>query len=728
MMRFFCLLILACFSLASGLEAAPLSPSLQAVLQTSREPVAVIVRMTTTDVRSRVKGLTRKAARRTLIASLKQETQQGQGALIDYLHQQGVKKTTSLWLINGLAFSASPQLIAQLQSWPGVELISVNQTVPRPVVLPAATAAVEWNIDMIGAPQLWAQGFDGTGVVVASLDTGVDVTHPDLSGNWRGGTNSWFDPYSSSSLPYDPVTGDPLSEGHGTAVMGVMVGGRNGGSAIGVAPGAQWIAAKIFPDTGAADSAKIIQALGWALDPDNNPATDDGADIVNNSWGYESVLNQCLSASGLGLNDMQIALNNLIAADVAVIFSAGNTGPFASTSIPPGNMSGVLSVGAININKEVAFFSARGPSPCDAPGEVFPNLVAPGMSVRSAGLFSGYVSVDGTSFSAPQVAGALALLRQAFPGPSTSMTSLETAVEQLASDLGTPGADDVYGHGLLNVAAAYNQLQGINPLLVMIDPTPPSSDKIIDFASVAPLNSRSLSLLLKNGGGGSLVISGIDASLLDPAFSVVKDLCSGRSLSGGASCSVELGFAPQALGSYTSSLTVFSSDPAGSQTLTLKGLGNNAPPAATLLLPVDGAVGIARPVNFSWHRDMDLDGDQVTDFLLISAHGDFSDSTPITAALPQGLLLLAGGGIFWGLWGARRLKGWLWLVLILGLAFCLVSCGGSNASPASVLPNPSGGYQSTSLLPNTTYYWKVRSVDSRGGVSESVVRSFTTGI
>jgi len=722
---FTCVLLLAPLSLWS----APLTARLQSVMTTAIEPVAVIVRLKSMDARARVQGLSRKSARRTLVGDLKQQARQSQAALIGFLRQQGVTDPQSLWLINGLAFSASPALIAQLQSWPGVELISVDQTVPRPVVMSAAAASVEWNINMIGAPQLWAQGFDGTGVVVASLDTGVDVNHPDLSGNWRGGSNSWFDPYSSSTLPYDPFNPDPRSEGHGTAVMGVLVGGNASGSSIGVAPGAQWIAAKIFPAPDDLDfakgakSAKIILALEWVLDPDSDPLTDDGADIINNSWGFDNLENQCLT--GAELTDYQVALANLRLAGVAVVFSAGNTGPLPGSSIPPGNMSGILAVGAVDINRNVAYFSARGPSPCDTPGEVFPSLVAPGMSISSADLLSGYTIVDGTSFSAPQVAGALALLRDAFP--TRSMANLEAALMQSAVDLGAQGDDDVYGSGLLDVAAAYNLLlPNTDPALVISDPTAPSTDGIIDFASVAPLDIRILSLILKNGGSNTLSNIFVDDSVLDPVFSISSDPCSGQPLVGGASCIVGLSFSPTALGSsYSSVLSIHSNDPRGTQGLQLNGFGNSPPPTPVLQLPVDGAIDVPRSFVFSWKRGADLDGDVVTDYLLITAHGDFSDSTPLIAAIPQAIFLFAGSGLLFGLFGPRRRQRWLMLLFFV-LALVQVSCGGGgSASPASVQPTVEYPYNGN-LQSGATYYWKVRSVDSRGGVTESAVWSFTT--
>ena len=79
---------------------------------------------------------------------------------------------------------------------------------------------------MIRASELWDMGFTGTGMVIASMDTGVDATHPDLASRWRGGANSWFDVNGVYDTPFD-------YSGHGTGVMGILVGGDAGGSAIG---------------------------------------------------------------------------------------------------------------------------------------------------------------------------------------------------------------------------------------------------------------------------------------------------------------------------------------------------------------------------------------------------------------------------------------------------------------------------------------------------------------
>jgi subtilisin family serine protease len=123
------------------------------------------------------------------------------------------------------------------------------------VLSTTTTGAPEPNISVINAPALWSLGFRGQGVVVASMDSGVDATHPDLAARWRGGSNSWYDPYGQHpTVPTDV-------SGHGTWTMGVMVGRDAGGTSIGVAPDAQWIAVKIFNDSGASTFSAIIKAI-----------------------------------------------------------------------------------------------------------------------------------------------------------------------------------------------------------------------------------------------------------------------------------------------------------------------------------------------------------------------------------------------------------------------------------------------------------------------------------
>jgi hypothetical protein len=131
--------------------------------------------------------------------------------------------------------------------------------------------------------------------------------------------------------------------------------------------------------------------------------------------------------------------------------------------VSPANNPSGYSVGAVDSASGIASQSSRGPSGCD--GSVFPKLAAPGVDVVTSDLSFGglpvYVTVTGTSFAAPHVAGAMALLAAAFP--SASVADLEASLTDTAQDLGPVGADTSYGYGLVNVLAAHDRLAASSP-------------------------------------------------------------------------------------------------------------------------------------------------------------------------------------------------------------------------------------------------------------------------
>lgn len=282
-------------------------------------------------------------------------------------------------------------------------------------------------------------GFYGQGVVVAIMDTGVDVNHPDLVASWRGGSNSWFDPYGEHpSAPVDLL-------GHGTQVMGVIVGGDAGGTAIGIAPEAQWIAVKIFDDHGKATTVSIHQGFQWLLDPDGDPETPDAPHVVNNSWTFGS--------PGCDLA-FQADLQVLRYAGILPIFAAGNFGPGASTDVSPANYPEAFAVGAVDNDGGLYAYSSHGPSACGEGPTIFPEVVAPGVAVWTTDRLGGYTSATGTSLAAPHVAGALALLLEVYP--DLTADEQEAALIHSALDLGVAGPDNEFGHGRLDLLAAYN--------------------------------------------------------------------------------------------------------------------------------------------------------------------------------------------------------------------------------------------------------------------------------
>ena len=351
-----------------------------------------------------------------------------------------VAKFQPLWVVNGVSVTATPDVIDELSRRPEVESISSDIADVVPTTLPPVPATASADAVVIDAPALWNLGFYGQGVVVADLDSGVDASHPDLASSYRGGTNSWFDPYGQHTTPTD-------MSGHGTATTGIIVGGDTSGPTIGVAPGAKWIAAKIFNDAGTATTTAIHQAMQWVLDPDGNPATADAPQVVNNSWAYGN--------PGCNLQ-FQPDLQAMRAAGIIPVFAAGNFGPTAGTSVSPANYPEALAVGSTDNTDSIDPITSEGPSACGEPSTTYPDVVAPGFDIYTTDLHGFYQWGSGTSFAAPHVTGAIALLLSAQP---TAAAGVEAALETSAVDLGAVGADNVYGHGRINVSAALQVLQ-----------------------------------------------------------------------------------------------------------------------------------------------------------------------------------------------------------------------------------------------------------------------------
>lgn len=368
------------------------------------------------------------------------------------LKVRDAEEVVDLWIIGGIAARVPAGEVDALANSTGVESVSLD----RKAAVPASGASwlPEENLEAVGAlgsitQGLWDLGYDGTGVVIATMDTGVDANHPDLGPRYRGGSNSWFDPYGEHSTPYDAAS---TSNGHGTHVMGLLVGGNASGTSVGVAPGAQWIAVKIFDDQGEASLSAIHQGFQWLLNPDGDPYTHDVPDVVNNSWILDGT-------QGICDREFETDIATLKNAGIVLVFAAGNTGPVAGSSVSPANNAEAFSVSGVYSSGTVTTESARGPSACD--GGTFPTLVAPSESVTTTDHTSGLplpfiAQVSGTSAAAPHVAGGMALLKQAFPG--ATVTQLESSVIETAADLGLLGADDEYGHGLLKLLAGRDWL------------------------------------------------------------------------------------------------------------------------------------------------------------------------------------------------------------------------------------------------------------------------------
>lgn len=548
----------------------------------------VIVHMSEKAAIGSITGKDKRIRATKIVSALKDKAEVTQERLRSFLEMRKAKKIKSLWIINGIAVTVPVRLIPDLEKFPGVEIVEQDYTVHAPVVKYGSTALPESNLEAIKAPEVWNLGDTGAGTVVASIDTGVDINHPDLGAKWRGGTNSWYDPNGEHSSPYD-------ADGHGTMTTGIMVGGSSGGTAIGVAPDSKWIAVKIFNDKGDSTSGNIHDGFQWLLDPDGNPDTDDAPDVVNASWGLVDSSGKCNLA-------FQQDVQSLRAAGIAVVFAAGNDGPPSlpsmNTSDSPANNPGSFAVGAVDSNNIIASFSSRGPSACD--GSIFPHVVAPGVDIRTSDLTAfpnSYSPVSGTSFAAPHVAGAIALLKSAFPGKT--IEEIELSLEQSATDLGVPESDNAYGYGLINILKAYNVLLANNSPGPKIEGSPLSYD-FGETETVA--GSLTASFFFTNIGQTDLQIGTASLGGTNPAdFNISSDNCSGMTIGPQLSCAVGIYFAPSSAGVKNASLSVPSNDP-GTPLLTipLKGTGV-APPPITVTSP-NGAenwtIGEARMIQW----------------------------------------------------------------------------------------------------------------------------------
>jgi subtilisin family serine protease len=402
-----------------------------------------------------------------------------------------------------------PDIEEVIGNWP-IELIAPVEIHENMIVDAGHTA----GLDAIEAPQVWALGLDGSGSLVCNFDTGVDGDHAALLSKYRGNNGGeadacWFDPYSHTDYPLD-------NNGHGTHTMGTMVGSVDGDT-VGVAPGAQWIAAAVVDRGGGIQQtiSDILAAFQWAADPDGDPSTsDDVPDVVNNSWGIPMGYYPSCEAT------FWEAIDNLEAAGVVCIFAAGNEGPNPGTlRIPADRISSEFnsfSVGAVDANDPafpIASFSSRGPSGCDNQ-TIKPEISAPGVAVRSTRRNGGYILMSGTSMAAPHVAGAVAILRQF--NPQATPNEIKQALMNSARDLGQPGEDNDYGWGMIDIGRSLDYMPTPqNPFPVVV------STIIAGDGLALPGGNFHLNIAIGNlGNFASNIIAHLSAS--DPRVDILS--------------------------------------------------------------------------------------------------------------------------------------------------------------------------------------------------------------
>jgi subtilisin family serine protease len=408
--------------------------------------------------------------------TLLNKSQTMQGPILRWLRDRAITHQ-SFYIVNAILVTGTRQVAEALATRPDVARIEGNPLIhndlpqPGPVEIsqPRVPATIEPGITYTHAPQVWALGFTGQNIVIASADTGVRWTHNALKPHYRGwdGMNAdhdynWHDSiHDSVSNPCGNDSPFPCDDFfHGSHTTGTAIGDDGMGNQIGMAPGAKWIGCRNM-DVGNGTPARYIECMQFFLAPypigggQGDPTK--APDITINSW-------SCPTSEGCSADTLQAAVEAQAAAGIMMVAAAQNSGPNCSTvTDPPGIYAAAYSIGALTTGTDtIAGFSSRGPITVDGSNRIKPDISAPGTGTRSCSnsADNAYTIASGTSMATPHISGAMALLWCALPGMRHQITAsrdaLDNAAVHIAStmcgDAGPP--NNVYGWGRVDIFAA----------------------------------------------------------------------------------------------------------------------------------------------------------------------------------------------------------------------------------------------------------------------------------
>ncbi|MER2600539.1 MAG: S8 family serine peptidase [Caldilineales bacterium] len=466
---------------AATAQAAPIDPALQAAFAHAPQGQQrfIVLFREQADLSAADKIDDWDAKGQYVYTALTATANRAQSALIQALRSQRLAGEVSYfqpyWIVNAIVVQGDLRAAQAIAAYPQVERIvpEGKPEPPQPVEENATVApeAIAWGVAKIRADQVWSvYGVRGEGVVAANIDTGVRYSHEALVRQFRGnatgtvggpfnGDYSWWDARTLPSVGGTPSALPEAVEGtHGTHVMGSEVGEDAAlNNQVGVAPGADWIAAYgCCPN----DEA-LLGAMQWMLAPTKLDGTSpDPAmrpHVVQNSWGGPG-----------GYVYYNTAIGNLRAAGVFSSFSAGNNGSSCGTLGSPGDNLNSFNVGSTTSSDAISSFSSRGPNPFT--GSIGPDISAPGSSIYSS-VSTGdnsYGFSSGTSMAGPHNAGAVALLWSLEPaligkvaqteallrGTATPLTSSQTCGGVAGSQI----PNNAFGWGRLDVKAAADMI------------------------------------------------------------------------------------------------------------------------------------------------------------------------------------------------------------------------------------------------------------------------------
>ena len=385
--------------------------------------------------------------REKYISEIKRNTEVSQRDIVEFLEDnKNIDEYESFYITNTIRVVGKGKEIEKLSKLENV--ISVNKNDDTSLSSEGnlfesseLASSNRWNFNKVNVDDVYDKyNIKGQGIVIGFIDSGVDYEHNELYENWLGHTEgveySWYDVFGEKAYPSDGE-----KSGHGTAITGISVGKR-----VGIAPEAKWIAARAFKEKTSKDS-DILKAAEWMLHPGGK--ADKAPDIVNSSWGRETKDRWF---------DKMIA--SWISAGIVPVFASGNNikgnTPMGSIEYPASNLD-VISVGAIDENNNIGYFSKKGPSTLDDTGSIIkPEIVAPGVSVYTSIPGNFYSYWTGTSLATPNVSGVVALMLQANRdlGLPQIKEILTSTANSIIDEDNTSTPNMTYGYGVVNALKA----------------------------------------------------------------------------------------------------------------------------------------------------------------------------------------------------------------------------------------------------------------------------------
>ena len=447
----------------------------------------MIVMQDQLDMYGKTSGMTKDRKSAYVFQSLKNYATKYQEEIKAYLLSNGIKYQ-SFHIFNGLQAYLTKDQAEYIVDNFEVETIVYNEPSRVSDLLKTkedeSRAVAEWGILQIKADSVWQLGFEGSDVVVGGQDTGYDFDNSLIVNKYRGfepegfdHNYNWHDAIDTVNVLNGDTINDPsvnpcgfLSDepcddhGHGTHTMGTMVG-QDSINDIGVAPKASWIGCRNM-DRGWGKPSTYTECFEWFLAPTDieglNPDPTKSPHVIANSWG-------CPEQEGCNASNwmfMETVVNNLSAAGTVVVVSAGNSGSAGcgSVSNPAAIFENSFSVGASNTQDNKAGFSSIGPVVVDSSFRMKPDVVAPGVGVRSIYLNEEFRTWSGTSMAGPHVAGAVALIINA----NSNLAGQVDVIKDILRSTAIPLIDSTecfmndalevpnfyYGHGRIDVLAA----------------------------------------------------------------------------------------------------------------------------------------------------------------------------------------------------------------------------------------------------------------------------------